>query len=56
VDTLITEVFLRAVSRRPTLEEAGRARAAVSATKDPIDGIRDLLWTMINTREFSVNH
>ena len=22
----------------------------------PVDGVRDLLWAMLNTREFMVNH
>jgi hypothetical protein len=32
------------------------ARADIAAAKDPITGVRDLLWVMINTREFTVNH
>ncbi len=26
------------------------------AAKDAISGVRDLLWAMLNTREFAVNH
>jgi len=33
-----------------------RARAQVAEAKKPMDAIRDLLWAMINTREFKVNH
>lgn len=53
---LATEVFLRTVSRPPTPEEVQKARADIAAVKDPIDGMRDLLWAMLNTREFLVNH
>ena len=55
-DKAITEVFLRTVSRLPTQEELAEARADVAAAKAPVDGVRDLLWAMINTREFKVNH
>ena len=50
------EVFLRTVSRPPTPAELKQAQADVAAAKDPVDGIRELLWTMLNTREFMVNH
>jgi hypothetical protein len=56
LDQIIAEVFLRTVSRPPATEELQHARADIAAASDPIDGVRDLLWTMINTREFTVNH
>jgi hypothetical protein len=56
IDPLITEVFLRTVSRPPTGGELQAARADIAAAKDPIDGVRDLLWAMLSTREFAVNH
>ena len=31
-------------------------KALALPAKDPADGLRDLLWAMINTREFRVNH
>jgi hypothetical protein len=55
-DDLISEVFLRAVSRPPTVEEMQSARADLAAASDPITGARDLLWVLLNTREFTVNH
>ena len=56
LDALITEVFLRTVSRPPTGEDLQKARADIAAAKDPIGGVRDLLWALLNTREFAVNH
>lgn len=56
VDNVIKQTFLRTVSRPPTEQEMTEARADIAAAKTPIDGVRDLLWTMINTREFKVNH
>ena len=56
VDEVIQEVFLRTVSRLPKPEEMARAREDIAAAKEPVDGVRDLLWAMLNTREFLVNH
>jgi len=33
-----------------------RSGEDLAAAGDPIDGARDLLWVMLNTREFMVNH
>ncbi len=51
----IREVFLRTVSRPPTAAEFTQAKADLAAAKSPVEGIRDLLWAMLNTREFLVN-
>jgi Protein of unknown function (DUF1549)/Protein of unknown function (DUF1553) len=55
-DRAIEEVFLRTVSRPPTNDELAKARADVDAASDKVNGVRDLLWAMLNTREFMVNH
>jgi hypothetical protein len=55
-DKVITQIFLRTVSRPPTEKEMTQARKDIAAAKAPVDGARDLMWAMINTREFKVNH
>jgi hypothetical protein len=55
-DAAIREVFLRTLSRPPTEQELELARKEVNAAPTPVDGVRDLLWAMLNTREFLVNH
>ncbi len=55
-ESLINEVFLRTVSRPPTTEEITKAREDIAGCSDPVNGLRDLLWAMLNTREFMVNH
>ncbi len=55
-DAAIREAFLRTVSRPPTEDELAKAQADVAAAPTPVDGIRELLWAMLNTREFIVNH
>jgi hypothetical protein len=53
---VIEDAFLRTVSRPPTDEELAKAKEDVAAAKIPSDGVRDLLWALLNTREFIVNH
>ena len=55
-DEYITQVFLRTVSRPPTASEFEKARADLAAASSPAEGVRELLWAMLNTREFMVNH
>jgi hypothetical protein len=55
-DRATEEVFLRTVSRLPTPAEMAQARQDIAAAASPVDGIRELLWAMLNTREFMVNH
>jgi hypothetical protein len=55
-DPLIREVFLRTVSRPPREDEWKEARNVVASANGTVDGIRTLLWTMLNTKEFIVNH
>ena len=55
-DDYITQVFLRTVSRPPTATEFEKARADLAAANSPAEGVRELLWAMLNTREFMVNH
>ncbi len=52
----IEEIYLRTVSRMPTAEERTAALAEVSQATTPQEGYEDLLWTLLNTREFQFNH
>ena len=55
-DHVIEQAFLRTVSRPPADQEMANARQDIAAAKTPADGVRDLLWALINTREFKVTH
>lgn len=56
IDELIVEAHLRTLSRRPTDEELQSANAHISECENVIEGMRDLLWALINTDEFITNH
>ncbi len=55
-DALIVEVFLRTLGRRPEAAEVERVASHLREAGEPIEGLRDLLWALINTREFITNH
>ena len=53
---LIQQVWLRTVGRFPSNSEVMRAKEHLKTTQSPIEGIADLVWAMINTKEFLLNH
>ncbi|MGE3313655.1 MAG: DUF1549 domain-containing protein [Planctomycetaceae bacterium] len=55
-DGLIRDAYLRTLSRLPDADELVRSRQHVDESADTIAGLRDLLWALMNTKEFIVNH
>jgi hypothetical protein len=55
-DELVREMYLRTLSRRPTDAEMLRTNEYLAGAKDPVTGVRDVLWALLNTKEFIVNH
>ena len=53
---LIREAFLRTLSREPTAKELARGRSHVAQADNPAQAFHELLWTLLNTREFLTNH
>lgn len=55
-DQLVREAYLRTLCRMPTDRELDRSLAHLGDSKSVADGLRDLLWALVNTKEFLVNH
>jgi hypothetical protein len=55
-DQLVEEAYLRTLSRFPTPQEREIATKYLASAEAPLDGVKDLLWTLVNTKEFIVNH
>jgi Protein of unknown function (DUF1549)/Protein of unknown function (DUF1553) len=55
-DALVVEAYLRTLSRFPATQEAEIAADHIQSSKDPVDGLRSVLWALVNTKEFIVNH
>ncbi len=56
-DAIITELYLRALSRYPRAEEVAAARTAFTREKTTRrQAVEDLLWALLNSAEFILNH
>ncbi|HXD88615.1 MAG TPA: DUF1549 domain-containing protein [Urbifossiella sp.] len=54
-DKAIDELWLSAWSRQPTADELAKARSWLKAAPTPREGLQDLLWVLLNSREFLFN-
>ena len=53
---IITEAYLRTLSRLPSAEELARCEGYIGDDKDLINGVTGVMWALVNTKEFIVNH
>jgi hypothetical protein len=56
VEALIRTAYLRTVGRPPSGREAERAARHLQQSGSVAEGVRDLLWALVNTKEFILNH
>lgn len=54
--TIVRQAYLRTLSRYPTDDEITRCVEFMSAAPNPAEGAKGVLWALINTKEFIVNH
>jgi hypothetical protein len=52
----VIDAYLRTLSRYPNEKELERSLAYVNEASDPVQGLGDVLWAVLNTKEFIVNH
>lgn len=57
-EDLIQMAFLKTLARKPTEKEyaAARERIAGKKGKDRVEAVSDVVWALVNTREFLLNH
>ncbi|MFP6766139.1 MAG: hypothetical protein VB858_21075, partial [Planctomycetaceae bacterium] len=53
---VVRETYLRTLSREPVETEIQKALAYIQASDNQLHGVRDVLWALLNTKEFIVNH
>ena len=53
---LIEQAYLRTLSRSPTADEVKNCREFIDEAATPTEGLKGLIWTLLNTKEFIVNH
>jgi hypothetical protein len=56
IEAMVRTAYLRTLSRPPTPAEAARAQSSVAEAPTLREGLSDLLWALLNTKEFSLNH
>jgi hypothetical protein len=56
LDGVVEELYLATVSRPPRPDEVARARGWVAAAPNLREGVQDLMWVLLNSREFLFNH
>ena len=56
IDAWVTEAWLRTLSRFPTEEERQRCREYFADEEDPCNALGGVMWALLNTKEFIVNH
>jgi hypothetical protein len=52
----IETIYIRALSRKPTQEEMDRLMVIVGQAANPQQGLEDVFWAVLNSREFVFNH
>ncbi len=55
-EELAEEAFLATLSRLPKAKEKADAIEHLKTAKNRTEGVTDLLWALVNTREFILNH
>jgi hypothetical protein len=53
---VVEELYLATVSRPPSPAEVQQCLSWIAAAPTPAEGAQDLLWTLLNSREFLFNH
>ena len=52
----ITELYIRAFSRKPTKEELAKLVPILTQSKEEPQALEDIFWALLNSREFLFNH
>ena len=55
VPKAVEESYLTVWGRRPTVDEQKKAEGWVNSAPSVRDGLQDLLWVLVNSREFLFN-
>jgi hypothetical protein len=55
-EEVIDEIYIRCLSRRPDADERTRLVAIVAEAPNPQQGLDDIFWAVLNSREFLFNH
>jgi hypothetical protein len=55
-EMIIDKIYLRCLSRKPTDPEKARLIQLINESANPDQGLHDVFWAILNSREFIFNH
>jgi hypothetical protein len=55
-EQIVEELYLVTLSRSPNQDEIDRANRWIREAGAPREGLQDVLWVLLNSREFLFNH
>ncbi len=55
-ESFVREAYLRTLGRRPHESEARLAADHLAGAAEEPRALRELLWALLNTKEFTTNH
>ncbi len=55
-EKVIEALYVRCLSRKPTVQEMERLTATAAEAENPQAGLEDVCWAVLNSREFLFNH
>ncbi len=55
-EEVIDAIYIRCLTRKPTAEETAKLLEVVQQSATPQQGLEDVFWAVINSREFIFNH
>ena len=55
-EQIVEELYLVTLSRLPNQDEIDRAQRWLRDAPTPREGLHDVLWVLVNSREFLFNH
>jgi len=53
---VVEELYLAALGRKPNPQEQDEASSLIRSSKSHREGVEDLMWSLLNSREFLFNH
>jgi hypothetical protein len=55
-DQILDAIYVRCLTRKPTDDERKELQQTIAASENEQQGLEDVLWAMLNSREFVFNH
>ena len=55
-DEIIEKLYVRCLTREPTAEETQHLLATIEKSPNEQQGLEDVFWALLNSREFLFNH